>query len=110
MFSEQHDEKELAAFPELSPPPAADGTPIWNRFLEWQVSTLAGAYDHDMRAYNASDYYNEYAAPNRACETLAAAFPLHGVGPGAAASLHLWHADWTIGARSATAKWACCVS
>ena len=92
MLSEEHDPAALARFPDLAPPPTADGTPLWERVLERKVSTLAAVYDHDLRSYHASSYFNEYAAPNRAGETIAAAFPLASLGKGVAASLHFWHA------------------
>jgi DNA-binding CsgD family transcriptional regulator len=91
MFSEEHDQKQLAVFPESVPPPTANGTPIWKRMLDIGVGTLVEAYDGDISPYYASAYYNDYAAANRACETLSAQFSLGGTGPHAAASLHFWH-------------------
>lgn len=91
MFSEEHDAKQLAVFPESVPPPTRDGSPIWTRMLELRACTLKEAYHGDITPYNRSAYYNEYAAANKACETLSVAIPLGAPGPDAAASLHFWH-------------------
>ena len=91
MLSEEHDSRALAGFPDLLPPPLADGTPIWKAMIDLEVCTVGRTYGLDDPRYYRSDYYLDYAAPNRACETMAACFAVAGFGPGGAASLHFWN-------------------
>lgn len=92
MFSEEHDQDELAGFPDLVPPDLLDGTPIWKRMIDLGVCTLESAYGAEqIQRYYGSPYYQEYASPNRARETMAACIAVSGFGPGGAASLHLWN-------------------
>lgn len=95
MFSNEHPPEVLGAFPELLPPSLSDGTPIWQRMIDWGTGTLDQMYGVDMPTYLASEYYNEYAAKGGGAETLASAFLVSGSGatPLGAASLHLWHSD-----------------
>lgn len=99
LFSEEHDAGELAKYPGLLPPPMRDGTPLWTRFLELGAGTLEHTYGRDFDLYTGSAYYNEFAAPNGAHDTLMAAFALEpehqracGMLP-AIAALQFWHAD-----------------
>lgn len=93
MFSAEHPPEVLAPFPGLVPPPLLDGTPIWRRLLEMKTATLGTAYGDDLPVYLRSTYYNEYAAPGGAAETLASAMALADSDtPAGVASLHLWRA------------------
>jgi DNA-binding CsgD family transcriptional regulator len=91
MLSEEHDPEALAGFPDLLPPPLADGTPIWKAMIDQEVCTVGRTYGLDDPRYYRSDYYLDYAAPNRARETMAACFAVAGFGPSGAASLHFWN-------------------
>lgn len=93
MYSEEHDPRELSRFPEVLPPPMADGTPIWEQLVRLRVATVEGAYEGRHHIYLDSAYYNEYAAANGAHDTLTATLPLAASHPGGAASLHFWHAS-----------------
>jgi DNA-binding CsgD family transcriptional regulator len=91
MLSEEHDQKALAGFPDLLPPTLLDGTPIWSRMIELQVSTLEIAYGPAIDRYYGSAYYNDYAAANGARETIAAAFASPEFGVGGWTTLHFWN-------------------
>lgn len=91
VFSEEHAPEVLARFPELVPPALGDGTPIWQRALELGVATLDTAYGRDAGLYYGSAYYNEYARPGGAAQTLSASMPVgEGATPLGAASVQLW--------------------
>ena len=90
LFSEEHDPAQLARYPDLSPPPLADGRNIWERLIEASVSTMPIAYGAHVDRYLESAYYNEYAAPNGAADTLCAMLPLGGADPRHVASVQLW--------------------
>lgn len=90
-FSDEHDPADLARYPELTPPALGDGRPLWPRFLELGATSLAEAYGPDLKRYLHSDYYNEFAAPGRACDTIAMAVAFGGAGIANTATLQLWH-------------------
>ena len=90
LYSDEHDPAELARYPDLHPPPLADGTSIWQRLVEARVSTMPTVYGADVQRYTSSAYYNEYAAPNGAADTLCAMLPLGGADPRHVASVQLW--------------------
>lgn len=90
LFSEEHDSAELARYPDLHPPSLPDGRTIWERLIECRVSTMPAAYGKDVKRYLESAYYNEYAAPNGAGDTLCAMLPLGGADPRHVASVQLW--------------------
>lgn len=92
MFSEEHDPRELARYPDFPPPTMPDGTPLWEAMLAVQVDTLANMYGDDYHRYLGSAYYNEYAGANGAHDTLVAAVSMGGTDARSIASLHLWHA------------------
>jgi DNA-binding CsgD family transcriptional regulator len=91
MFSEEHDPEELAAYPDLVPPDV-DGMPLWERTIRSGVDTAANLYGRDYHQYLGSAYYNEYAAPSGAHDTLAASISLGGLDVRSMASLQFWHA------------------
>lgn len=99
LFSEEHDPAELAKYPGLLPPPMRDGTPLWTRFLQLGTGTLAQTYGRDFDLYTGGAYYNEFAAPNGAHDTLMTAFALDGLHEWACgelppiAALQFWHQD-----------------
>lgn len=90
LFSEEHDPAELARYPDFHPPSLPDGKTIWERLLECRVSTMPTVYGSDVKLYLESAYYNEYAAPNGAGDTLCAMLPLGGADPRHVASVQLW--------------------
>lgn len=91
-LSEEHDPAELARYPDVAPPDLSDGRPIWPRLLELGATSLAEAYGPDLKSYLRSPYYNEYAAPSRAHDTLAMAVAFEGDGIANTATLQVWHA------------------
>ncbi|HEX8318844.1 helix-turn-helix domain-containing protein [Longimicrobium sp.] len=94
MYSDQHDPKSLSAFPELEPPRLADGRTVWEEGIRCGVTSLEMLYGPGYELFRTSAYYNEYAAPNGAHDTIGATVPLTGLGSdaNAVASLHFWHA------------------
>lgn len=93
VYSDEHDPGELAAYPDLPPPPAAGGIPGWEQLLRQRVGTLETLYGDELDGYMSSAYYNEYAAPNRAHDTLGLALSLGAVDIGDMASVQFWHSD-----------------
>lgn len=91
LYSDDHDPRALARYPEYPPPPLAGGVDVWERMKRLGVGTLADLYGADLPRYLESVYYNEYAAANQAHDTISATVPVASPGPGMA-SLHLWHA------------------
>ena len=89
-FSEEHDPAEIARYPDLTPPARRDGRAIWDLMIQACVVTMPSVYGPDIDEYLNSAYYNEYAAPNGACDTLAAMLPLGGPDPRNFASVQLW--------------------
>ncbi len=104
MFSEDHPPAVLRQFLELTPPPLSDGTPIWQRMIEMGATSLATAYGDELPDYLGSAYYNDYAHPGGAVDTLAVSVridPVHGC-PHPVASIHLWndrHRERAFGER-----------
>lgn len=90
-YSEEHDAEELGRYPETPPPPLLDGTPVWASAVRVGVGTLADVYGDGYERYLNSAYYREYAAPNRAHDTLSAATALGGTDIRGMALLHFWH-------------------
>ena len=76
VYSDEHDPAELARYGEMDPPPLADGSTAWQRMAAVRVATISTVYGADVARYVRSAYYNEYAAPNGARQTLAAMLPL----------------------------------
>ncbi len=91
MYSEEHDPRALAAFPELEPPPLADGRSAWEEAVRAGVTTIRGAYGSAYDVFVRSAYYNEFAAVNHAHDTISATIALSGVAIHQSASLHFWH-------------------
>jgi DNA-binding CsgD family transcriptional regulator len=105
LYSDEHDPAALSRYPELTPPGLSDGTPIWARSIELGVTTLREGYGQDYESYLQTAYHNEFAAPNRAFDTLGAWCSLGGADASSAASLQLWHSHPTrqcFGAREVT--------
>lgn len=95
MYSDEHDPKALAVFPELQPPLLPDGRSAWEEAIRRGVTTVRQAYGSAYSLFTKSTYYNEYAAVNGAHDTIAATFLLPVAGAQALASLHFWHASPT---------------
>lgn len=93
VYSEEHDPKALAAYPELSPPPLSSGQSVFERGIQLGASTLADVWGDDMHINLASAYFNEYVAPNRAHDALSAIVPLPRLGPHGMAGLQFWHSS-----------------
>lgn len=92
MYSEGHAPEELARYVDFPPPPSISGIPGWQRLLDLRVANLQQLYQKELPSYLASPYYNEYAAPNRAHDTLGMGVSLLGdADPRRMASLQLWH-------------------
>lgn len=92
VYSEEHDPAALARYPELSPPPLLEGTPIFERMAQIQVGPLERAYGEEFHRYLESDYYIDYAGANGAHDTLAAMLPWDETG---LAGIQLWHSHPT---------------
>jgi DNA-binding CsgD family transcriptional regulator len=90
LFSEEHDPGETAKFGELLPPDLPDGRSVWARGIELGVVTMDTVYDGDPSPYYSSPYYNEFAGPNGAAQTLGAMMTLGAHAPKGAAALQLW--------------------
>lgn len=91
LYSDEHDQKALATFPEVEPPRLPDGRSIWDESVRAEVTTVKRAYGRAYELYSRSAYYNEYAAVNGAYDTIGATIAIPGMGAGALASLHFWH-------------------
>jgi DNA-binding NarL/FixJ family response regulator len=96
MYSDEHDPLALAAFNELQPPLLADGRTVWEEGVRAGVTTVERAYGREFDRFRGSAYYHEYAAVNRANDTLGATIAVGSVAPDAVASLHFWH-DQPVG-------------
>jgi DNA-binding CsgD family transcriptional regulator len=92
LFSEEHDPASLARYPEIENPPLSDGTTTWQHGLKVKVGTIERVYGDDYHLYVNSAYYNEYAAPNGAHDTLFAITTALGGELRTAAALQYWHA------------------
>jgi DNA-binding CsgD family transcriptional regulator len=92
MYSDEHEPKALAVFPEVEPPRLVDGRSAWDESVHLGVTTVKKVYGSAYELYLRSAYYNEYAAVNGAHDTIAATIALGSVTASAAASLHFWHA------------------
>ena len=96
LYSDEHDQTQLGRYSDLHPPSLPDGTTIWERLIAARVSTMPTAYASDVGLYLDSAYYNEYAAPNGARDTLCAMIPLarcEAPDPTRVASVQLWRDD-----------------
>lgn len=90
-YSDELDPDVLAAFPDLAPPPLMDGTPLELQMERLGVATVEQGYGPHFDRYLNSPYYDEYARPARAHDTLAAVLPLDGLEAPGTANLHFWH-------------------
>lgn len=88
LYSDEHDAAALSRYPDLSPPTLSNGRTVYERVAQLGTATLEQVYGDSYDRYIHSAYYNEYAAPNGACDTLSLALPLSPEGPTA---LHFWH-------------------
>lgn len=91
MYSDEHDPRALAPFNEFQPPLLADGRTVWEEGVRAGVTTVKRAYGPAFDRFLRSAYYNDYAAANRAHDTIGATIPVGSVAPDAVASLHFWH-------------------
>lgn len=90
LYTEDHDPAETAKFGDLLPPDAADGTPIWLKAMQKGAVTMETLYDGDLARYERSAYFNEFAKPNGAAQTLGISMALGAAHPTGAAALQLW--------------------
>ena len=90
LYSEEHDPAATAKFGDLLPPDMPDGRPLWVKGIELGVATMDSIYDGDASPYWNSAYYNEFARPNDAAQTLGALMSLGACAPKGAAALQLW--------------------
>jgi DNA-binding NarL/FixJ family response regulator len=93
VFSEEHDPASLARYPELQPPPLEDGRTVFENAVRRGVSTLAEVYDGRPDLYLASEYYNEYAGPNGAHDSINMFVGVQADGPIPVAAVQLWLGD-----------------
>ncbi|MGQ0815655.1 MAG: LuxR C-terminal-related transcriptional regulator [Gemmatimonadota bacterium] len=91
MYSEEHDVESLSRYTEIAPPLRSDGSSVFEHVIRLGVSTLHDAYGSDYDRYIKSAYYNEYAAPNEAHDTMTLACALEGA-PAPFSMLQFWHA------------------
>lgn len=90
LLTEEHDPNATAKFGDLLPPDRPDGKPCWMRGIELGVATMETLFDGDATPYYSSPYYNEFARPNGAVQTLGALMTLGAFAPKGAAALQLW--------------------
>lgn len=90
MYSEEHDPAAAVKYAEVLPPNDSNDRPLWQKAISMGAVTLEMLYDGDMRPWNRSAYYNEFAKPNGVGQTLGACIPLGAAHPSAAAALQLW--------------------
>jgi DNA-binding CsgD family transcriptional regulator len=93
VFSDELDPSIAAQYPNLHPPDLRDGRSIWQAALEQRVVTCRTIYGNDYRDYESSPYFNEYAAPNRCHDVVAALGSLGGATPHLLAGVQLWRDD-----------------
>lgn len=92
MYSEEHDPAELARYADYPPPDLADGRTCFEALVHLPVSLLRHVYGRDYEdRYLKSAYYNEYAGPNGAHDTITLAIPVTAAGMVPMAMLQLWH-------------------
>lgn len=91
VYSDEHDPEALARYPELAPPPLSTGQSVFERAVELGVCTLEEVWGEDMHINLASEYFNDYVAPNHAHDALTAVLPLPRLGPHGMAGLQFWH-------------------
>ncbi len=92
MYSDEHDPTALAKYTDFVPPTAEGGLPVYQRIAQCGAATIRDAYGSAYRQYLKSPYFNEYAAPNRAFDTLSAVTaPM----PDGLGGLHFWHSRRT---------------
>jgi DNA-binding CsgD family transcriptional regulator len=92
LYSDEHDPAELAKYVEIEVPALSNGRSVWDRGLELGAGTLSEIYGQGYRTqYLESAYYREYAAPNRAHDTLMMMTPALGTDIRTVASLQFWH-------------------
>lgn len=92
MYSDEHDPKALAVFPEVQPPRLPDGRTVWEEGVRAGVTSIATMYGRTYDLFHRSAYYNEYAAVNGAHDTIGATVSLSKTDVDGVASLHFWHA------------------
>ena len=90
LYTEDHDPAETAKFGELLPPDDKNGVPIWLKAMRSGAMTMETVYDGDLSIWTRSAYYNEFAKPNGAGQTLGAIMSLGAAHPTGAAALQLW--------------------
>ncbi len=93
LFSRDHDPESLARYPDTPIPKLANGMDVWSRMIELVAGGLSQVYGAELReSYLSSAYYNEYAAPNGATDTLMMTTPVSTRSGGTGlASIQLWH-------------------
>lgn len=91
LYSDEHSPEDMARYPDLTPPSLADGTPVWKRGLELEVTTLEQVYGQDLDRYLQSPYYNEFAAPGKAHFPVAMAYLLDEAEFSSLTCLQFWH-------------------
>ena len=95
LLSRDHDPESLARYPDIPIPPLSNGMELWSRLIELGAGGLSQVYGAGLReCYLSSAYYNEFAAPNGATDTMMMTTPVAlragGIG---LASVQLWHAS-----------------
>ena len=90
LYTEDHDPAETAKFGDLLPPDDRNGVPIWLKAMRVGAMTMESIYDGDLRVWERSAYYNEFAKPNGAAQTLGICMSLGAAHPTGAAALQLW--------------------
>lgn len=103
-YSDDYSAAELASYPDVAPPPLADGTDVVGQAVALGVHTLEGAYGDEVGTYYRSDYYNEYAVLLGKRQTLFAAFAWDEPGEASVACLQFFRerpAHRPFGAREA---------
>ncbi|MBA3854847.1 MAG: hypothetical protein C0503_10550 [Gemmatimonas sp.] len=90
LYSEELDPDIAAKYPDLQPPDLRDGRSIWQAALEQRVVTCRTIYGREYGNYERSPYYQEYAAPNRCNDVVAALGSLGGATPHLLAGVQLW--------------------
>jgi DNA-binding CsgD family transcriptional regulator len=93
VYSEEHDPAALARYPDLAPPPRSNGQPIFERAVELGVSTLRQVWGDDLPMYLRTAYHNDYAAANRAYDSLTAVLGVQENGVHGMAGVQLWHSS-----------------
>jgi DNA-binding CsgD family transcriptional regulator len=91
VYSEEHDPASLSRYPDMVPPSLDNGMSVFANAIRLGASTLEDVYDGRPELYLRSEYYNDYAGPNGAHDSLTAMVSLGGSDPRSLAGLQFWH-------------------